>query len=1350
MNTKKATPLTAMALILATLLPGAARARSVASIMPLMSRLLAGPVGSMGPSEAEGHAMAGDKALREGDPVAADREWRLALEALPADAPPCTVRGVLLYARSVAQAHGATGGDEEDAPAATLATACTEADVPDAERPMAGFLRALVFAEANRGGAGSAAERPDAWVDLAAIQAWRERATAEVQGAGGDRPALIAALADEVVAMASEPSGPCDTAGAAALQAAQDGARKRLEDLGRNDLVVSWRARKALRTDGSIDRSQVQALADRLARPESAWMRESALSSAIGTIGTATLLSADPGAIAPLCTALYEHLTAAVRADKADGWQDRNVSRLTGAFSSALSCPARERLDGLMDDIMARAAAADDPGQAILAILVGAGANLAQAAITGRMDLAFGAADTLVRGLDRVRERLGTTPADEALKATLAALVGVVRLLQTGDPAMVGQVAGAAQALAGVGRDGVTEDAPLVVRLGPGFHMGALGFLALAQSIQGDAEAAEATLATLDQALEGDAEALLRNLGAGEHTEALVRTLRAARAVIEALVAQDADGDDGGDAAKGAAGVTAARAAVGAALAPGAAETGWWAIGLDAGRLILADLLAMMASDHMPPDAVRELLGQGQAVSQRLVDTALETFEIRGTGWELLAAIPPLHEVIGKTLGQELSTEQTAKLVLAAVDAPVREALARLASAVRTSPDRPLGYLDLTIDVLEMATEIGPTRFADALEDSLADLGRRLLARADAYPPDLRGYAQMGAGAVLWSKDRAAAEGALRQAVDTLGSSRMARYAWLPQVALARLAASDGDMKAALAATDAALAVGVEAHGCGKAHAVDGLMPFRMTALEGLGKHDEARAAWRAWSELLDQGFGGDGTIQCQMMSYRGNVAANANIAHMPGAMMMPSGTNEGTFQVGLGFQSPVRHHDRIVCAAGPVAARRSDRIVGVHLAAGLYALLAGKDDEAHASLLDAWSELRLAAFGAPALLGRAAGAAAADSRDKVPLSAVAWVATAARLRGHVHLAARIEEIGQVIAKSRGTTLLDSLEEDDSLPQILEDVPGIDALGPAVRAWYTTTDEPGVEATRAALLKATKAMKLAPSWAVPAAVEVLRASVGDVQGAAKGLAAIKKPKDPVGHAVVSSLRTLLAQVAGGAVDAAALEAAVDALAKAGLHGEAMGIAQQGAALLMGHQDRDGAIALLQRAVDALPADLAALPRADMLATLGEAWIGDGRLDLAAKALDLMWTELHGRIPPDQELQQRMAYVNMLGGTGQWDALEGRIDELVALLGPTFGWSNPTVYHLRAAQAAIDALRGDVDASLIDATLEWADQAQNADEATALLRALRDGGNDAAARKTQAERYLAGLFGGGAP
>lgn len=1347
--TRPVRPFAVLALLalLPTTIASPALARSEAQWLPLLSRLLAGPVQSLGAEEADSLAAKGDAALREGDAVAADQAWKAALAALPADAPPCTVRGALLYGRIVAQGRGASTDDDD--PAEALAATCTKADVPDAERPMAGFLRALTFAEANRAGAGSPAERPDAWVDQQAIMAWRVEATKATEGAGGDRAALIAALADEAVALAGEPSGPCDTAGAKALRDQAEAARRRIEAAGRRDLTVSARARAALRDDGSIDRAKVQALADELTAPEAAWLGASGLSAAIGSLGTATMLQADPGALAPLCTALYDRLAAAIRADTAEGWQDRNVDRLTSAFGSSLSCPGRARLDGLVDDVLARAARSEDPGKGVLAVLVGAGANLAQAAITGRMDQAFAAADTLVRGLDRVREQLGDAPDDEALKATLTALVGVVRLLQTGDQAAVGQVAGAAKALAGVGRpkgsEAVPEDAPLVVRLGPGLHMGALGLLALVQSIQGDADAAEATLATLDQSLEKDAEALLRNLGAGENTEALVRTLKAARAVIEAAVA---------DATPEA--IDAATAAVRAAMAPGTGEQGWWAIGLDGGRLVLLDVLALMAADTSA-DKARALLADAQTVAQRLVDTALDTFEVRGTGWELLSAVPPIHAVIGRTLGADLTTEQTAKLVIEAVDAPVREALGRLASSVR-APDtqtgaqagaRPLGYLDLTIDALEMATEIGAMRFADATTEAMAELGARLLDRAAAYPPDLRGYAELTAGALLWSKDAAKGAAALDRAASTLGGSRMARYAWLPLLAKARLAAADDDAKAALAATDAALAVGVEAHQCGKHHAVDGLLPYRMVALEALGRHDEARAAWRTWSELLDQGFTGDGTIQCQMMSYRGNVAANANIAHQPGAMMLPSGTNDGTFQVGLGFQSPERDHDRIVCAAGPLATRRSDRIAGIHLAAALYALHAGRDDEAHASLLDAWSELRLVAYGSPGTLGRMAGGAANEARDKVPLRTVAWVTTAARLRGHVHLAARIEEVAQLVAGVRGTTLAEAVQADDGLPELIEEAEFAAALEPAVRAWFATSEEDDVDAAERALAKAAKDTKLGPQWGVKAAVQVLRASVGDLKGAAKELAALKAPKDATGKAVVDGLDTLLGQVAGGAADGKALGAAVDALTKAGLDGEAMGVAQQGAAMLLSQQDRAGAIALLERAVAAIPADRAPLARADMLATLGEGYIADGRLDEAAKALATMWGALHGRIPPDQELQQRMAYVNMLGGTRRWDELEARLEELVPVLGPTFGWANPTVYRLRATQVALHALRGEVDPGRIDATLAWADEAQGADDATALLHALRDGA-DPAARKARAEQFLAGVFGGYAP
>ncbi|GMV41555.1 MAG: glycosyl transferase [Myxococcales bacterium] len=1314
---------TTLALI-AALACGCATTSTAPAGVPLLERLLAGPV----PLDGKAAALASeaDAALRDGHPAEASRKLRAALDALPADAPPCSARGALLYAIWKAEALGSASGDPD--PIEALRGACTAAEVAPSEAPMATFLGALVFAETNRGAASSPADRPDEWVDEAAIRAWGERAEATTVGA--DRVTLLRTLAHEALALASEPEGPCDDAWAPARDARLRELRAQLDTLGRQDLTVGATAREALRADGTVDRARIQALTDALNRPDAAWMRQYGLATALGAVGHATLLAADPGALAPLCNAVFEDIAADVRADTAEGWADRNVTRLTAAFGHALSCPSRAPLDALLDDVLARAATAGDGGAGVLAVLVGAGSHLAQAAITGRMDQVFAASDALLRGLDRVRDRLTDAPADQALDALLGALTGAGRLFQTGDPAALGRLAAAADTLLPLSTEPTAPDAPMILKLAPGIHLGALGLLAGVQSIRGDTAAAEATLAVLDQALEDDVALLLRNLDASDHAPAIVRLIRAGRAVVEAAIDPKPTH------------LEQARGSLEAALAPGPSEAGWWAISLDGARLILVDVLALVASDEKHSPIVRDAMTRAEGVSARLVGSILDHFELRGTGWELLSVLPAVHQVLGRILTEDLAEDETARLLLETLEPPAREALSRLTKAVRDIPSERAAYLDMFIDVLEAATEVGAGRFVSDGDTALRDLGRALLSRGATYPTELRTYAEMAGAALLWAGDRAGAEGALERAATAARSSSIARYSWLPQLLRARLAMSSGDVETALTAADAALAAGQETHRCGKFDAADGILPFRMAALERLGRHAEARVAYRAWAALLDRGFAGDGVIQCRMMSYRGNVVATADVGHQPGSLLLPSGSQDGTFQVGIGFQSTERDHDRLVCTAGPLAARRSDRVLAVHLLAALHALAAGQDLEAHDSLLAAWSEARLIAYGQAQTLGRLGGSAAADAREKAPIALIGWAATAARLRGQAHIAGRLEELAELIATARGTTLREELSTAEP-PVILEGSPALLPVGEAARLWYAASTEAELGAASAAMAKA--GVRLSPPWGPALSTQVLNASHGRVKEADAGLRALKDPKEPLGKALVGGARVLFRQASSGQVDRASLTAAMEALARAGLPGEAMGLAQQGAALLMSTNDRAGTIALLEAAVAALPEGTHPLVRADLLAHLTEGRLADGMANEALEGLRVMWPALHGRVAPDLELQQRLTTINLLGLGQHWDELAPKVGELVSILAPTVGWGHPTVYSLRAVDVALVARSSEVDASRLDALLEWADAA-GADDATAMLRAFREGGLDAAQRRAKAEEFLGRIFG----
>ena len=1298
---------------------------------PLLTRLLGAP-----PAEAPGTldwaVLAGraDRALRNGLATEASVMLGEAIEALPKSAPACRTRGALLLAR-MELSQAAFSGDRSETRTA-LEEACTKAEVPESEKAEAEYLETLLFVEDNRGSAASRADRPDAWATAKDRDAWSATALEVAGRVGGVRGALLRALVDQVRIGAQEPEGPCDDGFEARQEAAQKEIAGRIDATGRTDLGLSFRTRGLTTDKGTVDRRAVSELVEWANLPENLWMRGQIFSSALGATAYVAMTRPDPGAFAPLCKGLYEELGLGVRRDTFEGFADRHLTRLTSGFTAAIGCANREPLKALVRDVMAAAANGGDGKVGVLAVLVGAGTHLFQAVITGRTAELPIALDTLLDGIAHTRELLGDSLEDQALDAALLGVQGVAGFFMEGGSAPAARLANAAEALARISVEPVTEETPMMVRLAPGLHLASLSLLAIGHAATGDDEAAEATLVTLDQVLDGDMEALLSNLDAPAHAPQLVKLVRAARAVVTA-------GMKGSPSA-----FEQARGQVEAAQQPGPGEAGWWAIGLDTGRFLLWDVLAFVANEGGQPGITEAALVQAEGVTDRLVATVLDTFELHGSGWELLSVVPVLHKEAGRLLTGDFDTVEIMRILAKALNDPIREGLSRLSKAVGEVPTGGAGFVDLLIQVLMDVTDVGVEALAQEDGAGRAELGRRLLARGEGYPNELRSYLDMGAGVLLFETDRAVALEALDRAEEEARGSVLARYAYLPDLVRARMLLTTDELREAVASVDSALAYGDEARQCGKFHETQGLLPFKGWALVALGDHEEAQRTLREYETLVDSGFSGEGAIDCRMMSYRDKVIAILNLGHQFGGIMLPV-SNDGTFQVSLGFQSNERTHDRLVCSAAPVPTRRPDRIMAAHLAAAIYAFLADDDRTAHAELLEASAEGRMLLNGTPQVLGATTGGGISDARDKLYLPLVAWATVIARARGHAHIAQQIEDIGRAIGGMSEKTLGDALPEDDALPSFLERLPRLAPLAPVVRQWVTAQGPADVGPLGKAFATAARASKVVPAWGTPFAVNVLQVSFGPVSEGGADAAKLKVPKDPVGSAAVGGWKALLALVTGEAQTTEEATRAVTALADAGLYGEASGLAQQVASVAMAAGRRPDAVAILEHAVGLIPKDEAPVARADLLMPLADGWAYDGKVKEAREAMGEVVTALHGRQPAEAEIQQRLAYVNLLGTLRDYEALAPEVSALVAIVGPWLGYVSTPVYRLRAVEVALAVRSGSYDPDQVGAILEWKDGASDVDDANVFLEGLRDAQPDE--REALADEYLGKTFGG---
>jgi hypothetical protein len=285
-------------------------------------------------------------------------------------------------------------------------------------------------------------------------------------------------------------------------------------------------------------------------------------------------------------------------------------------------------------------------------------------------------------------------------------------------------------------------------------------------------------------------------------------------------------------------------------------------------------------------------------------------------------------------------------------------------------------------------------------------------------------------------------------------------------------------------------------------------------------------------------------------------------------------------------------------------------------------------------------------------------------------------------------------------------------------------------------------------ALRTTVEKANKISKFGPPWAPAFAVGVHAVAIGPLAEAAKEALRQPLPKDPTGQAIVGGGQMLLRLVLDETVKSAELLAIITAYAEAGLPGEAGGFALKLGNIAYQNGNIAGAVALLEPAAQAIPRKVAPVLHADLLVRPTEAHLGRGAHEPAAAGLRVMWDELHGRIPPNEELQQRLALVNLLGVMERWDELDARISELLPIIGPAFGWQNTVVYRLRAVLVALSARDGALDEARLLPVLEWADQVQQAEDATTALRALRDAGGKPDEIRRIAREYLATVFVGG--
>lgn len=1249
---------------------------------PLLSRVLGTGVTVGADSWAAAKLLSqADRALRDGHQAEAYLLIKRAQEQLPGSSPPCSSRGVLAYLRATV-ARLAFEGSDSDA-ASSLRAVCTDAVVPAQEQPMKRYLKEILALQTNLSTAPS--ELPAPWSTPSDLRAWSGGIDELARSLDDRRATILRALRDDLVARASQPDGRCDDSWSERVKVQREAAKQALRAAGREDLALPA-------VQSKIDGARVEVVdADTVLawtqRPENRWVRVPALAGILTDPALALAGEAYRPAIDRICSTAFDELLQEIKSDRLDGYDDRNVARWYSASRGITLCRRADAIAPLSDELLQGALQGKGGKAGALKVLMLTGFQALEAVLSGRAAEGMLAVKVLKDGLDRLSRQLGPGDEDRVLDAVIGVVSsGVDRVMsQSGDLPVA--LERAAAVLEPIARRPIRPDAPELVKAAPGIHLAALALLAAIDAADQDTRGRDAALLRLQSSVDRDVQALLSAFGVPEQGPAILRIVNAASMLARATDnAQAPDAD------------TLMRE-VEAASAPGAKEDRWWGVGLNTARLILWDLaLGAISKSAAGGDKAKPAAGPGASLEPRtakaldsadkvLVRLSDEVVGGWGTSWEFLYLTPAIHRGVAAMILAPEGAPDIGERAATAMQGSLDTGLERMSKTIRDAPADQVGFLAVLIDALELAHEEGGVPALAKQAEARVRWARKLRAMASSYPAEYRIVIHAATAAAEFDADSKLARQQLQDAAKEAANSQFGDVAWLPRLVEAVLLYHDDDPAAALQAVDQAIAEAKAAAPCNKPHEVTGLLPFRAWALERTGKHADAD---KTLSEYLDatRVFGADGFIECRMVSYRKAFTFTVDVKQRVGSVLFPT-SSEGTFQVGAGY-GDARDYDRLACVSSPILTPRLDLAMTAQLMRAAYALRAGDDATANTALLGAMSAGRAMVHGDVASLGLSDGAVVEEARKNAFIPMMAYVAAAARSRGHLAAADQLETLAVDVASARADNVPASLASRAGMPGQLAHL-GFDALEPIVSlAWEQPPEARDAGGTKepkkpvAAASPAPEASAL-PSWSKPLldAYALMRRSNLKEAGAA-----INRAHAPRGNAVaaiaIARARANLA-AAKGSRRGAVSQAELQTLAQARMFTEVQSlVSEQVAALIQAKRTAD-AIAALDNGLALIPPDAAPLARADLLLDAAAQWPEMANHAGWVSSMASVEPSLQGRIPLQQEvavLQRILSYTVQSADPGP--ALP-HLERLRGVLERALGADHPEAVKLAVAE-----------------------------------------------------------------
>ncbi len=1269
---------------------------------PLLERILGAslPAGSLGEKSAALVSEA-DRALGEGHTARAFGLLGQAIGALSGDAPPCRARGALLYLRGLV--GDLAWEDPEDAGWNELRSTCTRAEVGEEE---SGFRTFFAYMVPHAGG-GDLEGIPWDWMDYPALVATEEadkleKAAGRLSGRQGE---ILKAAAAWIRADHMKTDDPCHPSFDQDRRSAFKAASEQFEKAGRSDLALAGRIRATIDEENRLAPQGVAVLLKWAELPENRWLRTQALSKALEFLLEKGVWF-DPLLTIPLCQAHLERVREEVAGDRLEGFNGRNASRLYRALERSQACMDHAGIPPLVDDMLAAASESPWGRAGVLGALFGTAVEIFPYVITGEagpvLHVVIG---PLLGGAQRFRGKLGDSDEDRALDAALRVLAAIPMLLQGQIPQAAGEMLAAADTFDSLAAARTGDNRPDILRLVPSLRAGTLILLTGLHHLPGLPPAETAKMqARLDQTLQSDLASLLAYLKAPDHSRALARLVQALPPVVIAAVTRSPQA------------LKPAWKRLEAASAPAEGEQGWWTVGLDGARCLLWDALALGSFGSGSAAKGREALERGAAISQRLIEHALEHFGVRRTGFELLAVIPHLHRALPVVFEKKMEAPRIAAALVTAMEKPLKDAWARV--------DK--GGPDFFADLMDLVAGTHFGRLFTQPRKTMPVLANRIRQKAAEQPPAIQALLEIVAAQLL-SHDPRAAHDAFSKAGEAIRQSSTSHIPYLPDLLEASMAFKDqNDLDGALAALDRALADGERGLSCGKQHPAQCLLPFKIWALEVKGQHPEAAKAYELYTSLLRKGFTGDASINFHLRAYRGGFTLNANAQRNLAAGLFFPGKHEGNFNLGMGYDgshSMLGSQDVMVSYPHASEGPRLDRIIAAHLARAMYAFRQGEERKAHQALLAAVSAGRYMKYGVAVGLNEEARSRA---RMKLPLPLVTWTSCLARLRGHIHTADQLDWIGRVAGAWQAVGEKDPLPVGEEIPVYLKRLKDLPPYLPLVQAWYQPRDKKNIQSVARHLRKLSRRGSLIPGWGADAAVSLLRS---------KKPGTLKVPRHPLGKPVVEALNLLVqARTKGKLPKPEVFERITQGLAQAGLYGEIGGLVSGlHAAGQKGNRPQE-VQKLVELALKHVPKPEAPLVRADLLALKKEPTLED--------LLELV-PQIYGRVDPGAAWPHRSRLYTLLIATSRFDELQKRLDTELPVIARTRA-DTPGYFTMLSVKVALQARKGIVDPEVLRVLARLAGDMQGAEQSQTFLAKLANADNLGAAKDT-ADKFLKAAF-----